>query len=60
MTWLILATSGGPFGGLLAGVFRRQVGREVLVRGLDAARAFRLADGNVTDEERDRVRRLSP
>ena len=60
MTWLILATSGGLPGRVLAGVLRRQVGRGVLVRGLDAARAFRLADRNVTDAERARVRRLSP
>jgi aminoglycoside phosphotransferase (APT) family kinase protein len=60
MTWLILATSGGLPGRMLAGLLRRQVGREVLVRGLDAARAFRLADANVTDAERARVRRLSP
>jgi len=60
MTWLILATSGGLPGRMLAGLFRRQVGRAALERGLDAARAFRLADGNVTAAERDRARRLSP
>lgn len=60
MTWLILATSGGLPGRVLAALFRRRLGREVLERGLHAARAFRLADGNVTAAERDRARRLSP
>jgi aminoglycoside phosphotransferase (APT) family kinase protein len=60
MTWLILATSGGLPGRVLARLFRRHVGREVLIRGLGAARAFRLADPHVSDAERDRVRRLSP
>jgi aminoglycoside phosphotransferase (APT) family kinase protein len=60
MTWLILATSGGLPGRVLAGLFRRRVGRDVIVAGLDAARAFRLADPHVSDAERRRVRRLSP
>lgn len=60
MTWLILATSGGLPGRVLASFIRRQVGREVLVRGLDEARAFRLDDPHVSEAERRRVRRLSP
>lgn len=60
MTWLILATSAGLPGRMLAHLFRRDVGREVLARGLDGARAFRLHDPHVSGAERHRVRRLSP
>ena len=60
MTWLILETSSGLPGRVLARLFRRHVGREVLMRGLGAARAFRLADPHVSEAERSRVRRLSP
>ena len=60
MTWVILATSAGLPGRALARLFERRVGREVLTRGLEGARAFRLADPHVSDAERDRVRRLSP
>lgn len=60
LTWLILATSGGPPGRLLAGVYRSRVGVPVLEAGLAAAKAYRLADPNVTDAERARVRRAAP
>ena len=55
MTWLILETSAGLPGRLIAWLFRRQVGRDVIRRGLADASAFRLADPNVTDAERTRV-----
>lgn len=58
MTWLILETSAGPPGRLLAWLLRRRVGRDVIRRGLAEARAFRLADPNVTDAEKQRVRAL--
>lgn len=57
LTWLILATSGGTPGRFLARLFVRSAGRDAIRRGLPAAREFRLADHNVTDEERARVRR---
>ncbi len=56
LTWLILATSGGFPGRLLARLFRRRAGSEAIRHGLPAAVAFRLADPNVTDAERERVR----
>jgi aminoglycoside phosphotransferase (APT) family kinase protein len=58
LTWLILATSGGIAGRVLAQMFRARAGTDVIRRGLPAASAFRLADPNVTDAERERVRRL--
>ena len=60
MTLLILATSAGLPGRMMAKLFERTVGREVLTRGLEGARAFRLADPHVNSAERDQVRRLSP
>jgi aminoglycoside phosphotransferase (APT) family kinase protein len=59
LTWLILATSGGIPGRILADLFRRRAGTLAVRRGLAAARDFRIADPNVTDAERSRVRRLS-
>jgi serine/threonine protein kinase len=58
ITWLILETSAGLPGRLIAWLFRRQIGREVIQRGLADASAFRLADPNVTDAEKRRVRAL--
>jgi aminoglycoside phosphotransferase (APT) family kinase protein len=58
MTWLILQTSAGLGGRLLARLFRSRVGADVVRRGLGGASAFRLADPNVTDAERARVRRM--
>ena len=60
MTWLIAETSGGLAGRAFAWLFRRLVGRGTIRRGLPVARAFRLADPHVTDEERHRVRHLRP
>jgi aminoglycoside phosphotransferase (APT) family kinase protein len=57
LTWLILATSGGLPGRVLAGLFRRRTGTDVIRLGLPAAAAFRLADPNVTHAERQRVAR---
>ena len=59
MTWLILETSAGLPGRLLAWLFRRQIGRDVIRDGLADASAFRLADSHVTDAEKRRVYRLS-
>jgi aminoglycoside phosphotransferase (APT) family kinase protein len=56
LTWLILRTTGGTPGRVLAWRFRREVGVEAIRHGLEAARAYRLADPNVTDAERARVR----
>lgn len=58
MTWIILETSAGLPGRLLAWLFLRRVGRDVIQRGLPDARGYRLADPNVTDAEKGRVGRL--
>ena len=60
MTWVILEASAGLPGRLIAWLFRRRVGRDVIRNGLADARAFRLADSNVTDAEKQRVRALRP
>jgi aminoglycoside phosphotransferase (APT) family kinase protein len=60
MTWVILETSAGLAGRLLARLFRSRVGRDTIVRGLAAARAFRLGDPNVTQAEKRRVRHATP
>ena len=57
MTWLILATSSGLPGRVMAWLFARSVGRERLRRGLADAAAFRLWNPNVTPTEKERVRR---
>jgi aminoglycoside phosphotransferase (APT) family kinase protein len=57
LTWLILETSGGLPGRILARLFARRVGSARVRRGLSAAREFRLADPNVTRAERARVLR---
>lgn len=59
LSWLILATSGGIPGRFLARLFARSAGRDAIRRGLPAAREFRLADYNVSNEERARVRRAT-
>lgn len=59
LTWLILATSAGLPGRLLAASFRRRVGNAIVRAGLSAACAYRLADPNVTDAERARVRAVA-
>ena len=58
MTWLILETSAGLPGRLIAWLFRRRAGRDLIRSGLADARAFRLADSNLTAAERQRVRAL--
>ena len=60
MTWLILETSAGLPGRLLAWLFRRRIARGVIERGLADARAYRLADPNVTPAEKSRVSGLGP
>lgn len=60
MTWLILETSAGLPGRLLARLFRSRAGTETIRRGLPEARAFRLADPNVLEGERARARRAIP
>jgi tRNA A-37 threonylcarbamoyl transferase component Bud32 len=59
MTWIILATSAGLAGKVLAGMFRARAGAGPIRRGLPDARAFRLADPNVTEAEKNRVRRAA-
>ena len=59
LTWLILSTSAGWRGRLLARLFARAAGRDPIRRGLPAAREFRLADHHVTDAERARIRALA-
>lgn len=59
MTWVILETSAGLPGRLLAWLFRRTVGIDVIQRGLSEARAYRLRDPNVRGAEKERVSRLN-
>jgi aminoglycoside phosphotransferase (APT) family kinase protein len=59
LTWLILATCAGWRGRLLARFFAGAAGTNAIVRGLPAARDFRLADWNVTDAERRRAQRAT-
>lgn len=59
LTWLIMETSAGVPGRMLARLFRRRAGDEPIRHGLEAARAYRLADPNVTDAERERVHNAS-
>jgi len=58
LTSVICATSGGLAGRAFTPLFLRHVDREAARRALPDAVAFRLADPNVTDAERARVRRL--
>jgi tRNA A-37 threonylcarbamoyl transferase component Bud32 len=55
LAWLILMTSGGEVGQAFAELFSRHVD---VHSGLDAAARYRLADPNVTDDERAGVKRL--
>ena len=59
LTWLILETSGGLAGRLLARMFTAEVGAARIRQGLQEAREFRLADPNVTDAERSRALRAT-
>jgi phosphotransferase family enzyme len=58
MTWVICATSGGAFGRMFTRFFLRHVDHAAARRSLPEAGEWRLADPNVTDAERDRVRKL--
>jgi aminoglycoside phosphotransferase (APT) family kinase protein len=58
LTWVIGATSGGLPGRAFTRLFLRHVDREAARKALPDVVAFRLADPNVTDAERARVRRL--
>jgi Phosphotransferase enzyme family len=58
MTWVICATSGGVAGRVFTRLFLRHVDRAAARRALREAGEYRLADPNVTDAERERVRRL--
>jgi aminoglycoside phosphotransferase (APT) family kinase protein len=58
LTWVIGATSGGLGGRAFTRLFLRHVDREAARQALPDAAAVRLADPNVTEAERARVRRL--
>ena len=58
LTWLIGATSGRLAGRAFTPLFLRYVDRDAAREALPDAAALRLADPNVTDEERARVRRM--
>ena len=59
LTWVICATSGGAMGRLFTRLFLRHVDRRAAEGELLAACELRIADPNVTDDERGRVRRLA-
>jgi aminoglycoside phosphotransferase (APT) family kinase protein len=58
LTWVICETSGGSLGRAFTRSFLRQLDREAARKALPEAGEYRLADPNVTDVERERVRRL--
>ena len=58
LTWIIGATSGGTSGRAFTRFYLRHVDRGAARNALPAAAEYRLADPNVTDTERERVRRL--
>jgi len=58
MTWVIGATSGGVPGRLFVRAFLTHFDRAEIRGYLSAAGGLRIADRNVTDQERDAVRRL--
>jgi aminoglycoside phosphotransferase (APT) family kinase protein len=58
LTWVIAATSGGPFGRVFLRWFLPHFEREELLRWLPVAAERRVGDANVTDRERAAVRRL--
>jgi aminoglycoside phosphotransferase (APT) family kinase protein len=59
LTWVICATSGGLPGRVFTRLFLRHVDGDTARRALRDAVAFRLADPNVTDAERQRAERLA-
>jgi len=58
MTWVILASSGGRRARLFLRSFLPRFDHDELVHALSLAAARRIADPNVTDGEREAVRRL--
>jgi aminoglycoside phosphotransferase (APT) family kinase protein len=58
LTWVILATVGGPLARLFLRSFLPHFDREELLNELPAAADRRAADPNVTDRERQAVQRL--
>jgi streptomycin 6-kinase len=58
MTWVIAATSGGALGRVAMRLFLRHFDRAAVVAALPIAAELRISDPNVTDKERDAVRRL--
>ena len=58
LTWIIGATSGGSLGRVFTRLYLRHVDRKAARQALPQAAEYRLADPNVTDAERERVRRL--
>jgi streptomycin 6-kinase len=58
LTWVILATSGGRLGKIFARSFLRAFDRAEVADALPAAAARRVADLNVTDDERRSVEEL--
>jgi tRNA A-37 threonylcarbamoyl transferase component Bud32 len=59
LTWLIVATMGGPLARPFLHWFLSRFDRADLVRALPAAAGLRLADVNVSDHERRGVRRFT-
>jgi aminoglycoside phosphotransferase (APT) family kinase protein len=58
LTWVIAATSGGRQGRVFLRRFLPHFDREAVLEALPAAAERRIADPNVTDDEREAVRRL--
>ncbi len=58
LTWIIGATNGGSLGRAFTQLYLRHVDRSAARRALPEAAEYRLADPNVTDAERERVKRL--
>ena len=58
LTWTILSTSGGRLGRAFARSFLATFDRDDVLAALAAAAAYRVADRNVTDQERAAVGRL--
>jgi aminoglycoside phosphotransferase (APT) family kinase protein len=58
MTWVLCATSGGELGRRFARSFLPHFDETEVRAALPAAAGLRIADPNVTDEEREAVRRL--
>jgi serine/threonine protein kinase len=59
LTWVIVATSGGPLARVFLRWFLPHFDRDELLRALPAAADLRVDDVNVTDRERDAVRRFA-